>query len=104
MTDDAKPLLKRMRRYPWDASTTIEVTLTPDPLGTDRLFVTYEGQDIGHIEPTWGTLDRPISRGSRIVHRGKYRKFWAPGRAHWRKCESQAEAIRVLLSEVQPRD
>lgn len=104
MTGEAKPRLKRLRRYPWDASTIIEVTLTPDFLGTDRLLVTYEGQNIGHIEPTWGTLDRPISRGSRIVHRGKYRKFWTIPGQYWRKCESQAEAIRALLSKVRPND
>lgn len=97
MTEQPKPRRKRMRRYPWDASSVIEVALTPDTLGSDRLKVTYEGRDIGHIEPTWGTLDRPISRGSRIVHRGKYRRFWAVPGNYWMKCESQAEAIRVLL-------
>lgn len=92
----------KMRRVSYDPDSVMEVTLRPHQFMRDDWEVYIDGTWIGTVGKYMGTLDRPISRGSRIVHRGKRRTLWhfKGTSEHSRSLfgyESRAEAIRGLL-------
>lgn len=101
--------VKKLRRNQWDEDSVVEVHL--DPRNTDpghRSFDVYrpDGTILGIIWEYSGTLDTKI-KGSRLVRRGKLRTFWScsePGsnsRNYWMYLESQADAIRSLISDYE---
>ena len=101
----------KFRRQPWTKDEVIEVTLTPAPYGSDEWRVFHDGKFIGTVGKYQGTLDRPISRGSRIVTRGKRRTLWhyasprpekgeyAVGRALFDQY-SRADCLRSLIQRT----
>lgn len=112
-----RPPLKRIsyRPQPW-VEETAYVWLRPTDHGADEweVYADEEGNGhLGRISKYQGTLDRPISRGSRIVHRGKTRTLWSyrepPSeyerypRASWDNY-SRADCIRALVRWRQLRE
>ena len=113
MTDYDPPPLKELRvpLRSWESERDrIVVWIRPTRHGHDAwdVFADPEGaRPLGEVSKYTGTLDRPIRRGARIVHRGKERALWSyraartEGDPHPRGVfgnYSRADCIRSLVA------
>lgn len=102
--------IKNLRRYSYDPTSTVTVELEEhehwNSQSGDRLFKVYaqDGTYIGEIESGEGQRSRHLF--GNVAHFYKRRTYWydAPagssGNRYGIKNESQAEAIRSLLSSA----
>lgn len=97
-----EPRTIRLRAWPWDPDSVIEVILHPGRT-EDEWEVEYAGQRHGRVGRYEGSLDRP-TYGGRLRIPGKRRTLWSSKRPDedrpWHGRTSRAEAIRHLLRGV----
>lgn len=90
----------------WASEQPVTVYLQQIPVSHDaRRFGIYaeDGTYLGFIEEYRSHVTTRVP-GTRLVRHGKRRTFWAAnGTALWQQHPSQADAIRRLIADTQPK-